>query len=158
MAPTTYVDYIDRSHDLLAFVLPLQQSSGVLDQSLLVDGEGGRVTTGIQKAAQKFLLLLLTIQGSVSHRPLLGCYFMQDLLQGQVRNMVDLQASFSLASATILAYLQAEELGSDPDDERLVSASIVSAAFTADGLELAIQLVSLAGTRVTYIAPLPLTV
>jgi len=153
---TTYVDYIGRSVDVLAYWLPGQDSSGLLTLELLAQGEGGRIVTGVQKLAQRFLMRMLTIKGSVKHWPDQGTYFMSDLLTGRIRSLTDLASTFAMALSEIQQQSAAEELQSDPDDEKLSTAELVSAEFLPDGVSLTIRVTSVSGSHTEFIAPLTL--
>ena len=115
---SSYVDYIDRTVDLVAFSGPFPSASVPLAMALARDGEGGQIQTGILKLAQRFLLLLLTPRGSTPSLPLAGCDFMPQLQQGLLRSTLDVYAAFSSAVSDIKTQLLAGEATRDPADER----------------------------------------
>ena len=152
------VAYKDRKIDLLVF-----QNAGVgtfelVDMFLVIPGTSGLVCTGIVKLAQRFLLELLTEQGTIPYDPLRGTTFMRELRLGLVPTTVDAEISFALALDQAKLRLQLEETDAMPGDERYGRAELLSLTIApADTLKLRIQLTSLDGTGVTLILPIETT-
>lgn len=150
-------DYSGRTVDLL-----FMQGAGTGSRSLITPSlaweDGGRVTTGIQKAAQFFLLLLLTEKGSAIHTPNFGTRFMTMLRSS---NMTDsrLQIAFRDAAEDILDQQVSYRSDTIEDDEFLVGADLVSFAVpAADHIQLTVQLTTRAGERRQVIMPVSLAV
>jgi hypothetical protein len=151
-------DYVGRTVDVLAYKGGTAGGEKLLRMELAAQDDSGQITTGIQKLAQRFLLELLTEQGTMAYLPLRGCGFMREARLGMWRSPIDVMAAFSAALLDIKDNLQAEETSLDPDDERFFDAELV--AVTLDGSEasVTIRVTSLAGTSRKFIAPLKITV
>jgi len=147
--------YVGRSVDLLAYQAENVPGKQEAIQSLTGDGaHSGRITTGIQKLAQRFLLELLTERGSMIYKPARGCLFMTEAKQGQFQSQLDVFASFSAALVDIRRNLQSEESESDPDDERYQSAEILLVTFVTGSAGVQVKVHSRAGSSRTVVAPL----
>ena len=155
---STYLDYSDRTVDLVIFSGSIPTSATPLSMALASPGESGQINTGILKLAQRFLLLLLTPLGSIPHLPLVGCDFMPQLEQGLLRSSLDVHAAFSAAVSDLQLQLQAEEEETDPDDERFASATILSLTLTVDSASLSLLISSRAGDSRKVVLPLSITV
>ena len=152
-------DYIGRSHDLLGY-----QGGGtaggdtLLTQALATPDNGGQITTGIQKLAQRFLLELLTEQGSLIYLPERGCDFMAKARLGNFLTPLDVLSAFSSALVDIRNNLEIEESESDPDDERFLDADAEAVTLNAGSATLHIRITSRAGNTRKVIAPLNITI
>lgn len=149
----TLDDYIGRRFDLGIWCCPEPGATVLLDQRIFPP-QGATGVTGIQKLAQRFMVELLTIRGSVllSDR---GSRFMADVHSGYIRLPVDARAAFSRAVVAISPKLVAEESDTDPDDERFESAELEQVAIFGGRLVLVIRIRSRAGTSRIYMAPIP---
>ena len=147
-------DYIGRTVDVLAYQGARSRGEALLIQQLVSNTNSGQITTGVQKLAQRFLLELLTEQGSMTYLPSRGCTFITEANQGGWRSALDVQAAFSSALTDIEANLTEEESDDDPDDERFDSADLLAVTFTIGSVSLFIQINSVAGTSRTAILPL----
>lgn len=155
---SSYLDYVDRKVDLLAYDgIATTGSAPILVQQLASESEGGKIVTGVQKLIQRFVYLLLTIRGSVAYNPLVGCDFLIDIQNGQIRGEADVRAAFSSAEADIAAQLLAMEVDEDPDDERYDSADLTYALISGDNLIMQITLTTVSGDATQFIQPLPIT-
>jgi hypothetical protein len=112
-------------------------------QALADPGKSGTVLTGIAKLGQRFLMELLTKRGSMKFLPNRGCNFMLEAQLGYIRTQFDLLSSFSRALLDVKANLQAEELDTDPLDERFGSADIDSLEFDGSNAKIFIRVTSL---------------
>ena len=151
-------DYVGRTVDVLAYTGGTAAGERRLSMALATAGDSGQICTGIQKLAQRFLIELLTEQGTMIYLPLRGCGFMREARLGMWRSPLDVMSAFSAALLDIKENLQLEEASTDPDDERFFDAELV--AVTLDGSEasVTIRITSLAGTSRKFIAPLKITV
>jgi len=147
--------YIDRTVDYLAFDNAKVSGDALLTQSLVQDGQSGALITGIEKLVQRFLLELLTEQGSLDYQPTRGTFFMTSLRHGIVLTSGDLFSEFSAAELDVKENLKLEEdFLTDPEDERYAGAVLVSASLFGDTATLNIQVSSMAGESRTVIYPL----
>jgi len=155
---TTVVDYVGRTIDISCFHGAGYGTDKQVDQAIAQPGEGGEVLTGIFKLAQRFLMLLLTDKGSQPYNPDAGCPFMQDARQGRWRTSTDVLQSFSFSMVDVKRQLRALQLATDPPDERFNGVTVLSIVLTApDYVILRLALVSEAGTKRAFIAPIPVT-
>lgn len=148
------VDYQGRRFDLCA--LPGARSAGEsqLTQSLFVDG--GAVCTGIQKLAQRWVLELLTEQGSMAlHLADRGCTFMTAVRSGRLRQELDVSTEFNFSAAEVRQRLLDEETDDMPDDERLESATLQQLSLLPGTIVLSVLITSLAGDAASLVLPLP---
>ena len=152
-------DYLGRTHDLLAYTGgDTAGGETLLTQELATTDNGGQITTGIQKLAQRFLLELLTEQGSLTYLPDRGCDFMAKARLGNFLTPLDVLAAFSGSLVDIRNNLEIEESESDPDDERFLDAEAESVTLNAGSATLHIRVTSRAGNTRKVIAPLNITI
>lgn len=123
---STIADYAGRTIDVLAFQGVVAKGHVRLVQALALEGESGRVTTGANKLAQRFLIELLTERGSMPFWPARGTTFLLEVSRGQVRTVTQLFAAISRGLLDARRNLTSEETDSDPDDERYGSAEVLS--------------------------------
>jgi hypothetical protein len=146
--------YVGRSIDLLLMDnIPSSQTT-LLIQSLVLPGQAGAAITGIQKLAQRFLLELLTDQGSLTYLPNRGTQFMLQLRSGAMRTAADVRSAFILAESTARGTLRREQSPTAPADEKYVRAELLSVTLEADLISLRIQVISEAGSDVVLIYPI----
>lgn len=159
IAPTTTViDYVDRTIDISCFHGAGYGTDKQVDQAIAQPGEGGEVLTGIFKLAQRFLMLLLMDKGSQQYNENAGCAFMQDARRGGWRTSTDVLQSFSFAMVDVKRQLRALQLPTDPLDEQFNSVTVLSIVLTSpDYVILRLALISQAGTKRAFIAPIPVT-
>jgi len=149
-------DYIGRTVDVVAYAGVVPGQSALLSQTLIPAGTG-EICTGIQKLVQRFLLIVLTEQGSMPFAPTEGTDFMTKARQGYLRTPLDVFAAFSSALVDVKTTLQALQLSTDPLDEQYASASIEAVVITLDSIALTVQISSQAGTSVNFIMPVTIT-
>jgi hypothetical protein len=159
VAPTTTVaDYVGRTVDISCFYGAGYGTDQKVDQVIAESGQSGEVLTGIFKLAQRFLMLLLMDKGSQQYNPNAGSTFMIDARRGSWRTSTDVLQSFSFAMVDIKRQLLAMQLDTDPLDEQFNSVTILSIVLTSpDYVILRLALVSQAGTKRAFIAPIPVT-
>ncbi len=151
--------YIDRTADLLVFHHLSRDPNVPLTQAIIPPGRySGYLTTGIDKLAQRFLLALLTVQGSKQFKPLDGCQFVADVRRGRWRTSADVRQSFYSALVDIKRQLQLDESATTPEDEQYGGAVLDDVVLDWPTVSLTISLASVAGTSRTIIAPLGVVV
>ena len=146
------LDYSGRSVDLSVFgdLTP----GGLITPSLYLPSGSGELIFGIRKLMQRFLLELLTISGSIPYLPECGTDFIADAVDGVWRTPGDVYSSFSSARATARTNLIADQLASDPDDERFSDAQLTSVAMASGSVILDIMLTAMSGDTLTVRYPL----
>lgn len=151
------LDYTNRSVDFLAFDDAELSREALLTQVLVKPGETGALIAGISKLVQRFLIELLTEQGTLVYAPDRGTVFMTAIRMGVINTSQDLFAAFSSAEAELRVKLKLEEEDTDPLDERYDFATLLSTSLFGDSATLTIQVNSRAGDSRTIIFPLRLT-
>jgi len=149
--------YVGRTVDYLAFDNARATGESLLTPALVLPGNSGALITGIEKLTQRFLLELLTEQGSLIYQPDRGTLFITHVRAGIVRTSQDLFAEFSASEIAVRVNLRNEESATDPADERYASATLLSATLEGDSASLVIQISSLAGESRKFIYPLRVT-
>jgi hypothetical protein len=134
--------YIGRLVDVAAFQGTAPRGDVLLQQRLCAEGEGGLIVAGVVKLGQRFLLELLTPQGSMRHRPSRGSTFLTELQSGYIRTTTDLFAAFSRALLDVRRNLRADETDADPADERLLSSEILSVELQGDSAVVSVRVTS----------------
>jgi hypothetical protein len=79
-------DYINRKYDYLALQNTVGPGERKLGLELFNENTSGKITTGVQKLAQRWLLEFLTETGSIPALPDRGCLFMRQARRRFTRN------------------------------------------------------------------------
>jgi hypothetical protein len=151
-------DYVGRTIDLAAYHGVSPRGRVQLVEALAPDEESGAVVTGVQKVAQRFLVELLRETGSTPFRPEDGTSFLTDARTGQFRTQADVMGAFARGVVEVRGTLQAEELETDPDDERFVDATVTDVLIAPGQAVIRFQLVTAAGAARQFIFPLNIPV
>jgi hypothetical protein len=149
---STLTDYAGRTYDVSAFHGQQPRGEVRLDQTLV--GSSGMICTGPVKAAQRYVLEFQTERGSMRYRATRGCDFMTKLRLGYLRHDSDVFAAFALASADVIDNLVLDETGTTPDDEKLLSATLIGVQIFPGYCTLKIRLVTMAGPHREVILPI----
>jgi hypothetical protein len=131
----------------------LRPAMGVGAQLLFGPGDAGQTVNGFQKLAQRFILHLFTIKGTMIYRPIQGCIFLKQVYQGKVSEM-DIFAAFSASLLDIRRNIQAEESSTDPSNERYRSAQLKQLTVAQDIITLTIVIQNMAGDVLKVTVPL----
>lgn len=153
---TQVFDYVGRRVDV-AVLRPVNQAVPTRTESILSLGAvGGAVCAGIQKLAQKWMVLFLTSRGSVRYFPDKGSSFPDSIANGRVRTDPELAALFAVAADEVAEQIAATETDEDPADERLASVDLLGATVNRSNLEvkLSVQINSQAGTSRQVLFPI----
>lgn len=150
----TVAQFVGRTSDLLIFHGDFPGREQVVKQTLCPDGTGGYLCTGVQKLAQRVLLLLLTKKGSVRFDPEYGSIFMILAEAGGFRTVADVEQAFYGSKLDLTRQLSAAELDTDPLDERLDALELLNVTVAPGFVSLRIQMVTQAGSTYTFIAPI----
>lgn len=148
---------VPRVYDVLAFQGAKPMGEVLLEQFLFDDAAAGMLCTGVQKLAQRFVLELLTESGSMPYLPARGTQFMVRFRLGILRTEADVFIAFNLALNQLELALTAEELDTDPADERYAGASLDSVVIADATVVLHVRLWSQAGTAREVIMPISTT-
>lgn len=161
---TTIADYAGRYIDVMAYQGVRTGGDNQLAMSLAATDDGGKICTGAQKLAQRFVLRLFTQRGSMPYRPDEGCDFMTRLLAGQLRTSLDVYAEFGAAVIDIRKSMRVEETdervtrGITPDPEEIMtSAELTGVRVTPGNVVMQITITSRAGTSRKIILPIATT-
>ena len=133
------------TYDLAIFQPPAKGIS-VYTQALATSAGTGRYITGIEKLAQRFIIELMTQQGSMQFAQPRGSVFVERITQGNIISELDLATAFGIAMLKVRSNLISEESNADPDDERFVGAELTSVQVGTDRIGLTIQITNRAGT------------
>jgi len=155
--PASVRDYVNRTVDMLLYDSPTEpftQQAVQMLPGLVQPGQSGALTTGIQKLAQRFILELLTVRGSLRYLPDRGTSFLAELRSGQLRTASDVIDAFARAEHYIRGQLRREQSETDPADERYRMAELLNATHNGDRISLRVRVVSDAGEEATIIYPL----
>lgn len=123
-------------------------------------GSEPKIVTGIQKAAQRYAVLLLTSAGDVKFAEDMGGELVVRLVRGTIQNMGYLRHIFSMANSNALRLLKADDdsdtYGSLPDDERIVKAVLTDAVmdYSQGTLTLEVRLTTAAGDAFNFVVPI----
>ena len=120
-----------------------------------------RKVTGIQKMIQRYTMLLLSALGTVKFAPEQGTTLLSTVAGGGLQTG-SASFIFTAASSGVVLAMQDEDRAYDaatktttPDDERIVSASLID--FTVDyaraTLVLNVQITNAAGTATVFVVP-----
>ena len=151
------MDYTGRQVDVLAFDGSTDFGAVMLQQTLAQPGQGGKITAGIQKLAQRFVLELLTIKGTICYDPDRGTNFMLEAQTGQLNTQLDVYGAFARAVDQIGINLVGDEVASDPLDERFDSATIDSIAVEPGVAHIYVTLNSRAANSRSVLIPITLS-
>ncbi len=155
-------DYVGKTIDLAAFQgwAPAFGIEVLLDQAIASEeSPSGEVVTGVIKLVQRFLIMLLTEQGSMPYLPLIGCRFMVDARQGRWRTAADVNQSFYFSLLDIKRQMKALESASDPPEERFQTARVLGIVLSpADKATMRLAIVTAAGTKRAVILPINTTI
>ena len=113
----------------------------------------GRLVTGLEKLAQRFLLELMTESGSIPFATGRGSSFVPSISRG-VLSEIDVQIAFGVAMLQVTSNLQVEETDDDPDDERFANAQVSDMQLLEGGVKLNITLSNRSGQSGSVSIPL----
>lgn len=155
---STLSDYLGRTVDLGAFqLLNADLPRGrvqLLIQSLAGRNDGGTIVAGIQKLAQRVLLILLHKRGSRLYLPDEGCAFMIEAERGLWRTVADVEQAFYSARLDVRRQCEAIETDDDPDDERYGDLELTGVTLNADKVTISVFVTSAAGSTFTFLTPI----
>lgn len=154
---STVVDYRGYVTDVFAFEGVKRDGMQRLTYAMFSSSSAGLLCAGVQKLAQWFLLELFTPAGSMQGLPNYGTDFLKEVRSGQLQSELDVFTSFYLAAGTVKSHLQAEELETDPLDERIGSIELTGVTFEDGKITLRTTIGSAAGTVHPILVPIGVT-
>lgn len=147
-------DYAGRKYDYLAFRNVAPTGNRRLEMLLYDDNSSGQVAVGVQKLAQRWALEFFTEEGSMPGLPNRGSTFMTKVRQGRLRTQADAVTAFNTAGLYITRNLVNEEYEGMPDDERFLSADLLSISFLPGFMQLHVMITSRAEDSRSIILPI----
>ncbi len=142
---------------MLAFrgIFPqLRGRDQILAQELVQPGDGGALIAGIEKLAQKALMILLTKVGSRQYAPDEGTTFMLEAERGSWRTPADVEQAFYSARLDVSRQCRNSEAADDPLDERWGTFDLDGVTLAGDKITIRLRLTSAAGTLYTFMTPI----
>jgi len=160
MPRATSTDYTGRQVDV-ELLQTVEQLVSPLRVHPALSNEPAKVVTGMQKLAQRFTVLLLTILEDVHLDPTQGTTLMQDLLWGAAQNAGTVAGVVSFALLDTVTQLRDEEgedelYGELPDDEKIDTAILedFDVDVTNGSIFLRVALTNQVGEDYTYVLPI----
>lgn len=150
MAGKISTDYSGHQLDLLAVDPDLSQA-GVRKTLPLRFRDPPYLTAGLQQTVQAFLSLLLTKAGH-AYRPGLGTRFVEYIQTRNPRSETEIRSYYQLSAPSAIRQVNS---GTNVRDEQIREARLVSALVDLDRISLRILLITEAGERADFLAPVP---
>jgi hypothetical protein len=153
----TITSYSGRSVDLLIF--QNADYTGKDTQMTVGFGDTAKITTGVQKAMQRWAIMFLTRKGTVVGDPEFGTDFMSKLLRRQLPDDMAVQSAFAVAARDISDYLLTTLPTTTPSDEIITEANLLPGwTLNRTSLKLRVGLTTAAGTQLTVVLPVPVVI
>ena len=156
--PTT-TDYGGRQVDL-ELLQSVTTPSGEQQVHLTSVGNNAKIVSGIEKAIQRYAVLLLSTIEDIHFAPEQGGELISGLTTGRIHNLGYLYHVFGMVNGNTLMLLARDDdagiYGAVPDDERVTGAELVSAALDASTrtINLTVRLATAAGSNFTFVVPI----
>ena len=148
MISGTSIDYSGRLVDLSFF--PDVRSSGTPGK-MTVDGQA-KVTAGVSKAIQGFVMSLLTPAGANIEDPQMGTNFAAKMSVGSVRYPSDIAQIFAIEASRAVDWWNLNSK-TRPLDEQIGSVNLVSQQVGSTSMTLSVSLSSRSGTDISFLIP-----
>ena len=156
--PST-IDYSNRQVDI-ELMQSIEKPNELERVTLSLTDSSPKIVTGIQKVAQRYALLFLSTVNEVGFDSRQGTLLLSQIIGGRIQNSGQLQVSFATANSRVLGQMRAADTeeatyGSVPDDERIINARLLdfNIDFASSTVYLRVQLLTRAGTSITYVIP-----
>ena len=145
--------YNDRLIDL-EMLQTITDPTGVQRVTVSLAKSQPKIVTGIQKLAQRYANLFLTILGDIQFAQNLGTDFIRAVVSGVVAHYGQFFVAFALANTRTIAQLQQNTEGL-PNDEIIESAELIDfdVSVSTGSVMLKVLITSLAGDTVEYVLP-----
>lgn len=129
------------------------QPDGIVEQSLADENSSGETVSGVPFAAQRVIIELMTIQGSIQYMPRRGSKFLTYLMRG-ANSERDVFVAFAAARNDILTNLQSEDLATDPLDEQIDNVQLLNLAVLPGSVMMRVGVTSKDKSVITFNLPL----
>lgn len=156
--PST-IDYSNRQVDI-ELLQTIPEPVELIRVNLALSNSTPKIVTGLQKVVQRYALLFLSTVGEVKFSQRQGAYILSQVGGGRIQNRGQLQAAFASANSRVLGQMRSDDAqttayGTMPADEIIVDARLLDfdIDFEKSTVYLQIQLLTQAGTSVTYVVP-----
>lgn len=146
---STSTDYTGRQVDISIF--PDMVAPGQLVDATF--SENPKAIAGAMMVAQNFARILLTQYGHYKNDPTMGSFFFEKLTTRNMQFPSDLELSFLLEKERVLRYMNSLLTDEVPDDERIRSATLLSANVSGSNVDLTIQIETVAGITMSFLLP-----
>lgn len=154
---TITTDYSERSKDIL-ILQDVSPDKKTTQPVTLRFGSPSSFCAGIQKVAQRYLVMFMTMLGSQRYYPTFGTEFLSKLTVGNLAR-IDFIHLFNFANARILnKFREYDEKNKVVfDDEKLESASLENIIIDnkTGSVKLRVKLLTKAGENASILIPLP---
>jgi hypothetical protein len=130
---------------------------GSVTQVLADETSTGESVQGPKKLAQRVVMELMTIKGSIQYMVNRGTKFLNYLATGNAANDRDVFVAFAAARVDVMTNIVNEDNQASPPlppDEKLQDIKLLQVAVTEDNVLLQIAVTSKAGTITTVVMPL----
>jgi len=119
-----------------------------------------KIVAGLQKLAQRYAALLLSVIGDTHFDSANGSELMKQLLGGRIQDTGRLQNIFGLSNMQVIRQLRSDDaqvavFGTQPTDEQIANAVLLDARvdFPTSTVYLRIRIDTVAGTSMTFVVP-----
>jgi hypothetical protein len=155
------IDYANRQVDV-ELLQTITYPAGVTQMSLSNIQTTPKIVTGVQKALQRFISLLLTPRGSSTYDTLAGTELLPTLTEGRVQSVGQFQHIFGIAAADVLQQMRADDdltniYGTISDEEIIRTVTVLTAEvdYATSTLRAEVLFTMAAGDQLTYVIPVP---
>ena len=156
MISGTTTDYTGRQTDILILRGANVNTANAV-QTTIEFGSPSSMCAGVQKLMQRYAISMLTILGSQQNFASFGTTLMSSLQNAGGQTTSDLNHLFNYANLTVVTNFrnyQANNPSNFPD-EQLNTATLNSVDISGNSVRLNISIVSVAGTTVQFLLPIP---
>lgn len=120
---------------------------------VIATAAGSTEVTGLPKLGQRFLLELLTPQGSIPYLPVRGCLFIPHMQSVSVQSELDVTIAFSIGLVQITQNLQGEDSSIYPLDEQFSTATLDSVVITPGTVTITCTVISMDNGAIQVTTP-----
>ena len=149
----TTTSYLNRLIDL-EMLQTITSPTGVKRVTISIAKSKPKIVTGIQKLAQRYTNLFLTILGDIQFAQEVGTNFIREVISGVIANYGRFFEVFAIANTMTIDQLLKDTTGL-PDDEIIKTAELIDFDVNVSTgiVMLKIQITSLAGDSIEYVLP-----
>jgi len=149
MITGTSINYTGRRVDLSLY--PAIRLSGVPVSNEF--SQAPKAVAGLSALVQNFARILLTPEGTFRGDPTMGTNFFKKISAGGIRYPADIEHSFLIEASKAAEYMATATDPSTPLDEQLETASLSDIEIGPTSISLVIDVVSRAGSTVSFLLP-----